>query len=220
MFSFSQTEIHCRAGSALVLHASSPKQEKWETLKQTNPLLRTLSSWKTAYDDSENPVVSSMRSVTDTVAGWFEENETAQVARMMKALDPGFTQDGFERELREYIVPEVVDAYLSADQEALRAWCGEGVSDTSFISQASSCSVSLTENCFRLITFCGRRWSNTFVKGSSATRKCLIYDKSISLQGKYSITTFRFSLSNSIPRKCSCLEMPRRRRSWLVLKTG
>ncbi|KAJ3852932.1 mitochondria import inner membrane translocase TIM44 subunit [Lentinula lateritia] len=117
---------NAEAGSALVLHASSPKQEKWETLKQTNPLLRTFSSWKSAYDDSENPVVSSMRSVTDTVAGWFEENETAQVARMMKALDPGFTQDGFERELREYIVPEVVDAYLSADQEALRAWCGEG----------------------------------------------------------------------------------------------
>ncbi|KAJ4471969.1 mitochondria import inner membrane translocase TIM44 subunit [Lentinula aciculospora] len=114
------------AGSALVLHASSPKQEKWETLKQTNPLLRTLTSWKSAYDDSENPVVLSMRSVTDTVAGWFEENETAQVSRMMKALDPGFTQDGFERELREYIVPEVVDAYLSADQEALKAWCGEG----------------------------------------------------------------------------------------------
>ncbi|KAJ3743297.1 mitochondria import inner membrane translocase TIM44 subunit [Lentinula raphanica] len=114
------------AGSALVLHADSPKQERWETLKQTNPVLRTISSWKTAYDESENPLVSSMRSVTDTVAGWFEENETAQVARMMKALDPSFTQDAFERELREYIVPEVVDAYLSADQEALGAWCGEG----------------------------------------------------------------------------------------------
>ncbi|KAK7686447.1 hypothetical protein QCA50_010671 [Cerrena zonata] len=31
----------------------------------------------------------------------------------------------FERELREYIVPEVIDAYLTADQEALKAWCGE-----------------------------------------------------------------------------------------------
>ncbi|KAE9399146.1 import inner membrane translocase subunit tim44, partial [Gymnopus androsaceus JB14] len=114
------------AGSAVVLHASSPSQEKWETMKQTNPFFRTLTSFKTAYDESENPIVSSMRGITDTVAGWFEENETAQVIRLMKALDPAFTQDAFERELREYIVPEVVDAYLSADQESLRAWCGEG----------------------------------------------------------------------------------------------
>ncbi|KIK55325.1 hypothetical protein GYMLUDRAFT_175792 [Collybiopsis luxurians FD-317 M1] len=114
------------AGSAVVLHASSPQQERWETLKQTNPVLRTLTSWRTAYAESENPVVSSMRNVTDTIAGWFEENETAQVTRMMKTLDPGFTQDAFERELRAFIVPEVVDAYLSADQESLKAWCGEG----------------------------------------------------------------------------------------------
>ncbi len=48
--------------------------------------------------------------------------------RLMKAMDPTFNREGFERELREYIVPEVVDAYLSADQEALKAWCGEAVS--------------------------------------------------------------------------------------------
>lgn len=46
---------------------------------------------------------------------------------MMKNLDPSFSMESFERELREYIVPEVVDAYLSADQEALKAWCGEAV---------------------------------------------------------------------------------------------
>ena len=46
----------------------------------------------------------------------------------MKYMDPTFNIESFERELREYIVPEVVDAYLSADQEALKAWCGEAVS--------------------------------------------------------------------------------------------
>lgn len=51
--------------------------------------------------------------------------------RSMKALDPSFNRESFERELREYIVPEVVDAYLSADQEALKAWCGEAVSFSS-----------------------------------------------------------------------------------------
>lgn len=69
-----------------------------------------------------------MRNVTDTIGSWFDENETAQVARLMKSMDPTFNRESFERELREYIVPEVVDAYLSADQEALKAWCGEAVS--------------------------------------------------------------------------------------------
>ncbi|KAI0331468.1 mitochondria import inner membrane translocase TIM44 subunit [Cubamyces sp. BRFM 1775] len=113
------------AGQALVLHKDSPKQERWNQLKETNPLFRSLASLKQQYDESENPVVSSLRSVTSTIGGWFEENESAQVQRLMKAMDPTFTMESFERELREYIVPEVVDAYLSADREALKAWCGE-----------------------------------------------------------------------------------------------
>jgi import inner membrane translocase subunit TIM44 len=68
-----------------------------------------------------------MRSVTETVGSWFDENETAQVMRLMKSLDPAFNRESFERELREYIVPEVVDAYLSADKESLKSWCSEAV---------------------------------------------------------------------------------------------
>jgi len=86
-----------------------------------------LVSLRQAYDESENPVVSTVRSVTETIGSWFDENETAQVMRLMKSMDPAFNREGFERDLREYIVPEVVDAYLSADQEALKAWCGEAV---------------------------------------------------------------------------------------------
>ncbi|KAI0675480.1 mitochondria import inner membrane translocase TIM44 subunit [Trametes maxima] len=113
------------AGQALVLHKDSPKQERWAKLKETNPLLRSLADLKAQYDESENPVISSLRGVTQTIGGWFDENESAQVQRLMKALDPTFNMESFERELREYIVPEVVDAYLSADREALQAWCGE-----------------------------------------------------------------------------------------------
>lgn len=66
-----------------------------------------------------------MRSITSTIGSWFDENETARVIRLMKIHDPGFNIESFERELREYIIPEVVDAYLSADKEGLQAWCGE-----------------------------------------------------------------------------------------------
>ncbi|KAF9454279.1 TIM44 subunit of mitochondria import inner membrane translocase [Macrolepiota fuliginosa MF-IS2] len=120
-----RTKADPEAGQNLVLHKDSPRQESWNRLKDSNPLLRSFVSMRQAYDESENPVVSSVRSVTQTIGSWFDENENAQVQRLMKALDPTFTREGFDRELREYIVPEVVDAYLSADQEALKAWCGE-----------------------------------------------------------------------------------------------
>ncbi|OBZ66481.1 Mitochondrial import inner membrane translocase subunit tim44 [Grifola frondosa] len=121
----SRVKANPDAGSAMVLHKESPRQEAWNRLKETNPLLRSIASMRQSFDESENPVVSSIRSVTQTIGGWFDETESAQVQRLMKAMDPTFTLESFERELREYIVPEVVDAYLSADQEALKAWCGE-----------------------------------------------------------------------------------------------
>ncbi|KAH9935892.1 mitochondria import inner membrane translocase TIM44 subunit [Epithele typhae] len=123
--SISRTKANPEAGQAMILHKNSPKQERWSQLKGSNPLLRQFLELKERYDESENPVVSSLRSVTQTIGGWFDENESAQVQRLMKAMDSTFNLESFERELREYIVPEVVDAYLSADREALEAWCGE-----------------------------------------------------------------------------------------------
>ncbi|KAG8861395.1 protein translocase subunit [Tulasnella sp. 330] len=109
----------------VVLHKNNEKDQKWERLKETNPVLRTFVDLRRSYDESENPLVSSVRSVTEKIGGLFEENETAQVVRAFRALDPSFDMEGFSRELREYIVPEVVDAYLTADKEALKMWCGE-----------------------------------------------------------------------------------------------
>jgi mitochondrial import inner membrane translocase subunit TIM44 len=117
----------CRAGKALVLHASSLRQERWQQLKETNPILRRVAALQEAYQESENPVVSSIRSVKSTVASWFDENETARVLRSMKMLDPSFSMESFEHELREYIVPEVVDTNLSADNDALKSRCSEAV---------------------------------------------------------------------------------------------
>ncbi|KAK2463560.1 hypothetical protein APHAL10511_004311 [Amanita phalloides] len=118
-------EANPEAGSSLVLHKDAPRQEAWNRMKETNPILKRLVALRQTYDESENPVVISVRSVTETIGSWFDENENAQVTRLMRVMDPTFSRESFERELREYIVPEVVDAYLSADQEALKAWCGE-----------------------------------------------------------------------------------------------
>ena len=102
----------------------------------------------------------SLRSVTSTVAAWFDENETARVLRSMKTLDPGFSMEAFERELREYIVPEVVDAYLSADNEALKSWCSEAVR---FLTPSVCFLKALfMDACAARRTTCsGQRWSST-----------------------------------------------------------
>lgn len=95
--------------------------------------MRSFASLREAIDESENPVVSSVRGAAYGVSSWlFDETETARVTRMMRAMDPFFEREAFERELREYIIPEVVDAYLSADREALKKWCGEAVSHSLF----------------------------------------------------------------------------------------
>jgi import inner membrane translocase subunit TIM44 len=148
-----------RAGEALVLHKDSPKREAWERMKETNPFLRKITELRQAYDESENPVISSVRTVTETVGSWFDENETAQVMRLMKNMDPSFNRETFERELREYIVPEVVDAYLSADQESLKAWCGEAVG-----SFTSLLSIVRRNHC-RLTMYSGLQWNTSCVKG-------------------------------------------------------
>jgi import inner membrane translocase subunit TIM44 len=117
-----------RAGEALVLHKDAEKMERWDMLKETNPILRSLVGLRKAYDESEHPVVSTLRGVTDSVGSFlFDETEQAQVMKLLKQMDPTFNQETFQRELREYIIPEVVDAYLSADKEALKLWCGEAV---------------------------------------------------------------------------------------------
>ncbi|EJD07340.1 import inner membrane translocase subunit tim44 [Fomitiporia mediterranea MF3/22] len=113
------------AGSAVVLHKDSPRQERWNRMKETNPVFRQFVELRRQYDESENPIISSMRSVTSTIGSWFDETEYAQVIRQMRYMDPTFDRESFERELREYIVPEIVDAYLSADRESLQKWCGE-----------------------------------------------------------------------------------------------
>ena len=115
------------AGASVVIHKLSARQQAWEDIKSTNPVVRKFSEFKQAYNESENSLVSGLRTVTDTIGSWFDENETAQVLRAMKNMDSDFNRESFERELREYIVPEVVDAYLSADREGLKEWCGEAV---------------------------------------------------------------------------------------------
>ena len=79
-------------------------------------------TWRTTYEESENPLISTARSITDRISGFFSENETAQVIKKFREIDPNFQMEPFLNEMREYILPEVLDAYVKADLETLKLW--------------------------------------------------------------------------------------------------
>ncbi|KGB76097.1 import inner membrane translocase subunit tim44 [Cryptococcus deuterogattii 99/473] len=116
-----RVEENPEAGEALVLSDKPESVSRLAFIKESPTYQRMMEN----YYESESPFVSAIRTIGTKVGSLFEENETAQVIRAMKALDPNFRMDRWTGELREYIVPEVVDAYLSADRESLKAWCGE-----------------------------------------------------------------------------------------------
>jgi len=80
---------------------------------------------KSQYNESENPLISTARSISDRVAGFFAENETAQVIKKFREMDPTFQMEPFVREMREYILPEVLDAYVKGDTETLKLWLSD-----------------------------------------------------------------------------------------------
>lgn len=87
--------------------------------------MRGVFGMKEVYNESDNPLILTARSITDRVAGFFAENETAMVIKQFRAMDPTFQVEPFLRELREYILPEVLDAYVKGDVATLKLWLSE-----------------------------------------------------------------------------------------------
>ena len=84
--------------------------------------MQSIFAMRSTYEESENPLISTARSITDRVAGFFAENETAQVIKKFREMDPNFQIEPFLRDMREYILPEVLDAYVKGDVEVLKQW--------------------------------------------------------------------------------------------------
>jgi len=133
--------VFCSAGQAVVFHSTANKESKTES-RLPKPMADALASFSNTYQESDNPFVVMSRSVTGTIGRWFDETETAKVTKWVKEMDPTFTQESFLKELREYIVPELVDAYVNGDQPTLKQWCSEAVSPL-LSSLSSLCADSL-----------------------------------------------------------------------------
>lgn len=110
------------AGTNVTLHKDAKWKESWREFKDSNKVMQSIFSLKSTYNESENPFVSTARSITDKIAGFFAENETAMVIKKFREMDPTFQVEPFLREMREYILPEVLDAYVKGDTETLKLW--------------------------------------------------------------------------------------------------
>ncbi|KAL9476283.1 hypothetical protein ACSS6W_006124 [Trichoderma asperelloides] len=110
------------AGTNVTLHKDAAWKEAWRDFRDSNKFVQGVFSMKGKYEESENPLISTARSITDTIGGFFAENETAMVIKKFRSMDPAFQTEPFLQELREYILPEVLDAYVKGDTETLKMW--------------------------------------------------------------------------------------------------
>ncbi|KAI9860412.1 MAG: protein translocase subunit [Vezdaea acicularis] len=110
------------AGTNVTLHKDAKWKESWKEFRDSSRVMQSLFSLKSSYNESENPFVATARSISDRVAGFFAENETAMVIKKFREMDPNFQIEPFLREMREYILPEVLDAYVKGDTETLKLW--------------------------------------------------------------------------------------------------
>ncbi|GKT40361.1 mitochondrial import inner membrane translocase subunit tim44 [Colletotrichum spaethianum] len=113
------------AGTNVTLHKDAAWKEAWRDFKDSNKFAQGFFSAGKVYRESDNPLIETARLVTDKIGGWFAENETAQVIKKFRTMDPNFQTEPFLRELREYILPEVLDAYVKGDIETLKLWLSE-----------------------------------------------------------------------------------------------
>ncbi|KNE68256.1 hypothetical protein AMAG_12930 [Allomyces macrogynus ATCC 38327] len=114
----------------MVMHEGPKWKRSWDKFKETSPVMQNLLSAQKTIAESDNLVVSWGRffveSFQDRFGGVFEETETAKALTLFKQLDPKFTLDGFLKEAREFILPELLEAWLAGDKDTLSQWCSEG----------------------------------------------------------------------------------------------
>ncbi|KAA8897217.1 hypothetical protein FN846DRAFT_261728 [Sphaerosporella brunnea] len=113
------------AGVNVTLHKDAKWKESWKEFRDSNKLMQSLFNVRKNLEESENPFIEAGRNIADRFAGFFAENETAMVIRKMREIDPNFQLEPFLREMREYILPEVLDAYVKGDVKTLKAWLSD-----------------------------------------------------------------------------------------------
>lgn len=72
-FNDAKLMIHS-AGTNVTLHKDSKFRQSWESFRDSSKVMQSIFSIKRGYIESENPLISTARNVTDRIAGFFAEN--------------------------------------------------------------------------------------------------------------------------------------------------
>ncbi|KAH9809542.1 Essential component of the PAM complex, partial [Teratosphaeria destructans] len=110
------------AGTNVTLHKDAAWKESWRNFRDNSPVMQRIFGLGSTYRESENPLITTARSVSDRIAGFFAENETARVIKKFREMDPSFRLEPFLNEMRSYILPEVLEAYVTGDVDTLKVW--------------------------------------------------------------------------------------------------
>lgn len=115
------------AGTALVATDIKPTSNLKEKLKikPNSAIGKLFLVLREKWEEAENPLLVLIRTILNKIGGLFAETEAAKVLRQFKEYDPHFTSIAFQKQLREYIVPEVVEAYIQGDEKILKTWFSE-----------------------------------------------------------------------------------------------
>lgn len=117
------------AGFELVATSIESKEsfsKKIEDFKEKTYFGRKLQEYKNKlWDESENPLIVILRTVNNKISGLFAETESGRVYGQFKLMDPNFSSELFTKHLREYIIPEVLEAYVKGDEKVLKQWFSE-----------------------------------------------------------------------------------------------
>lgn len=99
--------------------------ERWENFKTTTALGKFVADLRLRWDESENGLISTIRTIFEKIGGFFAETERARVIKQFKMMDPTFNTIDFTKYLTTYIIPEVLDAYNKGDEKVLKEWFSE-----------------------------------------------------------------------------------------------
>ncbi|GME91962.1 unnamed protein product [[Candida] boidinii] len=120
-------KINDEAGTALVATDIKPTSNSMKsTIFGPNTKIgKILNVLAEKWNEAENPLLVLIRKIANAIGGFFAETESAQVIKSFREIDPSFNSEEFSKQLREYIVPEVLDAFIQGDEKILKMWLSE-----------------------------------------------------------------------------------------------
>lgn len=125
------TDEDVNAGANVVLHKDSKWKEAWDGFKTSNPMVQGVFSMRRRYEESDNAMANTARFLTDKLTDlfgpMFEETEHGATIAEIREIDPTFTVEEFMKEAREFMIPEILEAYIEWDEKTLKEWCSDSV---------------------------------------------------------------------------------------------